>query len=93
VPCVATDVGDSAWIIGPCDPVVPPRDPEALASAVVRMLDLDPEQRRQLGETARARTIDLLSPHSVAQQYESLDERVLSGHAGSWQAIGAGGAT
>jgi glycosyltransferase involved in cell wall biosynthesis len=93
VPCVATDVGDSAWIIGPSDSVVPPRDLETLASAVVRMLDLDPEQRRQLGEAARARTINLFSLHSVAQQYEALYERVPSGRAGSWQAIGAGGAT
>ncbi len=38
VPCVVTDVGDSALIAGPLGMVVPPRDPAALAAAVEQML-------------------------------------------------------
>ena len=86
VPCVATDVGDSAWIIGPHGSVVPPRNPEALASALARMLELDPGQRRQLGQAARARTINLFSLNCVAQQYEALYERVLYRQARSREA-------
>jgi glycosyltransferase involved in cell wall biosynthesis len=93
VPCVATDVGDSAWIIGPCGSVVPPRDPEALARALARMLELDPEQRRQLGQAARARTIELFSLHRVAQQYEALYERVLYRQARSRETGGSLDAT
>lgn len=38
VPCVVTDVGDSALIVGDAGIVVPPRAPEALAAALERML-------------------------------------------------------
>lgn len=38
VPCVVTDVGDSARLIGDCGIVVPPQDPEALAAGILRSL-------------------------------------------------------
>ena len=34
VACVATDIGDSAWIVGRAGLIVPPRDAEALAEAL-----------------------------------------------------------
>jgi glycosyltransferase involved in cell wall biosynthesis len=39
VPCVVTDSGDSAWVVGSTGNVVPPRDVPALATATVAMLD------------------------------------------------------
>ncbi len=39
VPCVATDVGDSAQIVGAVGEVVPPRDAHALKEAMRRVLD------------------------------------------------------
>ncbi len=38
VPCVVTDVGDSAAIVGEGGLVVPPRDPERLAQAIERLI-------------------------------------------------------
>lgn len=38
VPCVVTDVGDSARIVGATGEVAAPRDPRALAQGVLRML-------------------------------------------------------
>lgn len=52
---VATDVGDAREIVGDCGLIVPVRDPEALRSALDRVLALSPEERRERGRAARAR--------------------------------------
>lgn len=39
VPCVVTDVGDSAWIVGDKGVVVPPKNPEALKTAIKELID------------------------------------------------------
>ncbi|TGD95523.1 glycosyltransferase family 4 protein [Methylobacterium nonmethylotrophicum] len=50
-PLVSTDVGGIPEIFGPAAPaLVPPRDAAALAGAILRKIDQDPEQRR--GEAA-----------------------------------------
>ncbi len=38
-PCVVTNVGDSAWIVGETGVVVPPENPEALAKGVEQCLE------------------------------------------------------
>jgi glycosyltransferase involved in cell wall biosynthesis len=55
VPCVVTDVGDSARLVGESGIAVEPRSSEALAAGIERLLRLAPEERRLLGEAARAR--------------------------------------
>lgn len=55
VPCVATDVGDSARIVADTGRVVPPGDAEALAGAWASILALTRDERLQLGRRARAR--------------------------------------
>lgn len=79
VPCVTTDVGDSAWIVGPHGTVVPPQDAEALAEGIIGLLDLAPEARRQLGEAARARVTELFSLSRVTERYEALYEGLIGG--------------
>jgi len=48
IPCVATNVGDSAWLMGNLGEVVPPRDPVALASAIGKVLDRRPQTPIQI---------------------------------------------
>jgi glycosyltransferase involved in cell wall biosynthesis len=70
VPCVVTDVGDSARIVGPTGVVVRPRDSCALADAVLQVLQLPPERRHELGRAARARIEQQFSIESVVRRYE-----------------------
>jgi glycosyltransferase involved in cell wall biosynthesis len=75
VPCVTTAVGDSAWIVGRTGIVVPPRDPEALADALGRLVALGCEGRRQLGAAARARVIEHFEVDDIVGRYQELYER------------------
>ncbi|MCI5141182.1 MAG: glycosyltransferase, partial [Candidatus Electrothrix sp. ATG1] len=55
IPCVATDVGDSAIIIGDTGVIVPPRSERALTAGLESVLAMSTEKRHALGEKARAR--------------------------------------
>jgi len=72
VPCVVTDVGDSAYIVGETGKVVPPRDYRALAGALLELLALPPDKRVELGVEARKRTQQSFDIHAVVHHYEQL---------------------
>lgn len=77
VPCVATDVGDSAYIIGNTGKVVPPNDPQSLAGAVVELLELPANRRHELGEDARRRMQQNFDIRAVVNRYEQLYNSLL----------------
>jgi glycosyltransferase involved in cell wall biosynthesis len=78
VPCVVTDVGDSAWIINDTGRVVPPRESESLATAWKALIALGRDGRQALGWRARQRVIDYFSLGAVVQQYEDLYECLIA---------------
>lgn len=70
VPCVVTDSGDSAYIVGDTGAVVPPRDPDALAEGCLAMIGMDAEARADLGRRARARVAERFSISAVVARYQ-----------------------
>ncbi|MDZ4159834.1 MAG: glycosyltransferase, partial [Anaerolineaceae bacterium] len=78
VPCVVTDVGDSALIVGGTGRVVPPCNPVALAAAWEEMLRMPPADRTRLGQTARQRIQENFSIEKIAGQYEALYSSILA---------------
>lgn len=76
IPCVTTDVGDAAEIIGDTGVVVPPKDPNALADGWDKLLILEPEQRSQLGERARQRIQQNYGIVQITRRYEDVYTKV-----------------
>lgn len=76
VPCVVTDVGDSARIVGVTGKVVPVRDPDALANAIIELLELPFEERQELGKAARERIRKHYSLDKIVRDYEKVYSRI-----------------
>lgn len=74
VPCVVTDVGDCAEIVGDTGRVVPPEAPASLAVAMLELLEGDREVRVSLGRAARLRVMERFEMGGVAQLYEQYFE-------------------
>ncbi|MDG2124651.1 MAG: glycosyltransferase [Verrucomicrobiales bacterium] len=72
VPCAATDVGDSAEIIGGTGAIVAPRDSVALADAWERLLKLPADEFALLKSEARMRVKDLFSLRECVRRYEGV---------------------
>jgi glycosyltransferase involved in cell wall biosynthesis len=71
-----TDVGDSARIVGDCGLVVPRGNPEAIAAALVKLLDLPPREREELGRKARERSKSF-SLHRTKEMFAALYESLV----------------
>jgi glycosyltransferase involved in cell wall biosynthesis len=71
-PCVVTDVGDSASIVGETGIVVAPGDPDALAEAWRKLIEAGPEVRRSLGMAARRRVQTHFALPTIVQRYQSI---------------------
>ena len=80
VPCVVTNVGDSAAIVGETGRVVAVGDAPGLAAELAYLLALPDDTRRGLGKNARARVVTHYGIDTVATKYERfyrelIDER------------------
>lgn len=72
IPCVTTDVGDSAYIVGDTGRIVPPRDVAALGAAIIDLLSATREAKEALRRSTRARVQSLFDIREVASMYQNL---------------------
>jgi glycosyltransferase involved in cell wall biosynthesis len=72
-PVVATDVGGNRELVKPGENgcLVPPNNPEALAQAILSLLD-DPGKARRFGENGRARILAEFTQEKMVANYQSL---------------------
>ena len=71
-PCVVTDVGDSALIVGETGRVVAPGDPDALAEAWRKLIEAGPGVRRSLGMAARRRVQQHFALPTIVERYQAI---------------------
>jgi glycosyltransferase involved in cell wall biosynthesis len=76
VPCVATHLSDLPAVIGKTGRLVPPRDSQALSSALESLIEIGHTGRQRLGRDARARIVEHFRLDPVVAQYEALYEKV-----------------
>ncbi len=79
VPCVVTDVGDSAEIVGDTGRVVQAGDMQGLAQHIVELLCLPADEKFRLALKARARVETCYEIGRVTQRYERFYEQIAQG--------------
>ncbi|MDA1016392.1 MAG: glycosyltransferase [Planctomycetota bacterium] len=73
LPVIATRVGGNPEVVvdGETGRLVPPRDPQALAAAILKLID-NPQEWDRLGQAGRRRVQQHFCIRSMVQQYEEL---------------------
>ncbi len=71
LPVAATDVGDTREIVreGKNGFLVPPKDPESLAEAMMKLLDMPEKSRLTMGRASRKHAMSTYSIESVAKHW------------------------
>lgn len=72
ISCVATNVGDSAHIVGNTGIIVPPDDHQSLAQGMLQMLQKTPPELEEMGMKAQKRIEQMFSLPVVARCYEKM---------------------
>jgi len=79
-PCVVTDVGDAAYILGDTGPVAPPEQPGVLAGAIEAVLaQLAERGRDAVGQAGRRRVLDMFDLQRMVDAYTEVWARISGG--------------
>jgi glycosyltransferase involved in cell wall biosynthesis len=71
-PVAATSVGGVSELAGEAGVLVPSKNPEALAAAMLEIMQRTPESRQALGRVARKRILRNFSMDAIADKWEAL---------------------
>jgi glycosyltransferase involved in cell wall biosynthesis len=77
LPCIATDVGDCARLMGGIGRIVPRGDSAQMAEAISEMASMDLARRAEIGEAARARIVAVYSLDATVDAYTELYDSVM----------------
>lgn len=78
LPCVTTDVGDAALLVGDTGVIVPKGDSVALAQGLKQLLQLTPQARSNLGQKAKGRIYAEFTMDRCRERFEAIYQRVLT---------------
>ena len=76
VPCVVTDVGNSAKLVGDTGLIVEPKNPKQISDACIKLLNKSKNDRQKLGLKARQRIINHFSIHKISSQYDQVYKKL-----------------
>jgi glycosyltransferase involved in cell wall biosynthesis len=76
VPCIATDVGDAALVLGELGKTVPRGAPELLAEGWRGLLARSSPERQELGQTCRARIVEKFSLPTMIEETDRVYRRL-----------------
>lgn len=71
-PCIVTNVGDSAYIVGNTGLVIKKQDPEQLAKSILKMMNMQKYELKELGKEARNRIMENFNIIKIIKKYENL---------------------
>jgi glycosyltransferase involved in cell wall biosynthesis len=77
IPCVVTDVGDSALIVGETGVVIPPLSPEAIADGIVTMINKAEFVDGNLQRACRQRIIENFGTERLVDNMAAAFERLI----------------
>lgn len=72
VVCVATDIGESRYIVGDTGAIVPPQNPQALANACEELLRRERSVLHNLGKQARERVFENFDIHAIFRKHVAI---------------------
>jgi glycosyltransferase involved in cell wall biosynthesis len=77
-PFVATDVGGVSELAGGTGMIVPSKNPQALADAMLNTMRMPEPERCEMGRAARERIVQHFDVNAKADEWESLYSRILN---------------
>ena len=78
VPCVVSDVGESRAMVGRFGSIVPPKDYQALAKAIISQVSMSRQEKTEIGKALRHRIATFYDIRYIASEYYQLYSEFIS---------------